>query len=712
VKRVTDPALLAQLEGEEPPAPGGLKRVTDPALIAQLEGAEEPRSVPKEVVRQGGLTVRNAARGMYALPGIVANVPAILANQALGLYEKVAGKEKGFRFPDQTGFADYLADRTGLPQAENATERVVGDVTAGMAGAGSMVKAGTDLATKASSRVVQRIGDVLRTAPGAQVTAGATGPGASSVVREEGGGTGAQLAAGVVGSLIPAAPTGVAEGVRRFLRGGEQGRQRVAANIDTFERSGAGSPTVGQATEARSGRAIESVLAKVPGSAGRMVRKAEAESAGLGAKVGEIATNLSPRAGAEPAGRAIRGGMEDFVEGFKARAAKLYDKVDRYIPPDTTVSATNTLAKLKELTKPIEGAKQTSKLIQTPRLSSVESALAADAAATPAQPILSRLLGADGKPIVTGETLAQPGGIPYQALKELRSAIGAKLSNPSLVDDVPTGQWKQLYGALTKDMGAAARAAGPKAEQAMVKASNYYRGRMDTIEKVLQPILKKADPEDVFKAAISGTNEGATTIRGVVKSIPPESRKMLAATVLRRLGKATAGKQDELGEVFSTETFLTNWNRIAPEAKKSLFSTLSREHRADLDKIAKVASNIRDGSRVFANPSGTAQGVASQTPLFILLGTGSAGAALGQPIASNMAARLMESPKFVRWLAESTRKPVEQWPAQLNALFQQSLYLNGEDRKDVRAYISAVRQATRQAPAAEPSSTAPQGVGR
>jgi hypothetical protein len=45
-----------------------------------------------------------------------------------------------------------------------------------------------------------------------------------------------------------------------------------------------------------------------------------------------------------------------------------------------------------------------------------------------------------------------------------------------------------------------------------------------------------------------------------------------------------------------------------------LFSPLSKEMTADLDKIAKVASNVREGSKVFANPSGTTQALASETP--------------------------------------------------------------------------------------------------
>lgn len=700
MKRVTDPELLAQLEGGA--APEGLKPVTDPALIAQLE-ADEKRSLPAQVVRAVGRTARAGVQGITALPNMIGD--------ALGLQSSQAVRN--------------ALSKLGLPEAENPTERIAEDVASGMAGAGGMVGLGRGMA-KAATPLVQRIGQLLSTAPGLQVTAGATGPGAASVVREEGGGPGAQMAAGVAGAALPAVPALAAAATRAAMRGGEAGRQRVAQNIKTFEEAGAGTPTVGQATESRANRAVESVLAKTPGAAGRMASKAQAESLALGGKVEDMARSLAGRTGAAPAGRAIKGGLEHFVDDFKAASGRLYDALDNHIPGTTQVQATNTLAKLKQLTAPIKGAERTSALIKTPRIGDVAEALSADAAAQPAKvipgtpvgakgphgvPLPPSLLGPDGNPLPT-IIPGKNGGIPYEALKQLRSAVGEKIANPSLTDDISTAQWKQLYGALSRDMAEAARGAGPKAEAAFVRANNFHRAGMQRIEDVLQPIVAKGDPEDIFQAAISGTKEGATTISGVMKSLQPESRKVVAATMLRRLGVATPGKQNELGEVFSSETFLTNWNRISPDSKRVLFSSLPEQMRLDLDKIAKVAANIREGSQVFANPSGTAPAAAGYMTaggFVISLLTGQVGTAAsiaGGVGAANLGARVMTSPKVVRWLAESTRKPVEQLPAQLNQLFQQSLYMNGDERKEVRQFVKDVRAAIPRAGAQTPEGAA------
>lgn len=668
--------------------------------------APPERSIGERLVRQAGLTTRAGVQGVAAIPAMLGNVPAALYNKIADLFSPSASdgqgtSERGFRFPDQPQAVSRLLTRLGLPEPQNATERVAGDVAAGVAGAGGMVKAGEGLAT-AASPLVRRFGEVLATNPGAQVVSSATGTGAASSTREAGGGPVAQMAAGVAGGMVPALPAAFASLTRGMVRGGAAGREQVADTIKTFEDAGAGVPTVGQATQGRGARAVESALAKTPFAAGRMEAKAAGEAAGMGAKIEDMAAGLAPRSGAAPAGRQIKGGLEHFVEDFKAKSGELYGALDQHIPADTQIQASNTLAKVAELTKPIPGAKDTSALLQTPRLAAVGAALAKDSAAKAAQPLLSTLLGADGKPIVTGETLAQPGGIPYQALKELRSAVGAKIANPSLTDDIPTGQWKQLYGALSRDLGAAARAAGPDAEAAMVRASNHYRSGMQRIEEVLQPIVAKGDPEDIFKAAVAGTKEGATTLQGVMKSLPAESRKLVTATALRRLGTALPGKQNEPGEVFSTESFLTNWNKLHPDAKRVLFAPMPDGMRSDLDQIAKVAANIREGSKVFANPSGTARNVVTYGV------AGSAGASVISllfggnilPLASiggglataNGAARLMTNPKFVSWLADATRVPVEQLPAQLNILSQATWNMSRSDRNEVQGLVKTARE--------------------
>lgn len=263
---------------------------------------------------------------------------------------------------------------------------------------------------------------------------------------------------------------------------------------------------------------------------------------------------------------------------------------------------------------------------------------------------------------------------------------------------MPRDKWKALYAALSNDLKEAADEAGAAAQKAFARANDHHAAGMKRIEDVLSPVVSKADPEDIFKAAIAGTKEGASTISGVMKSIPEDSRKVVASTMLRRLGRATAGQQDDLGEAFSTETFLTNWNKISPEAKTSLFGSMSKDMRSNLDEIAKVAANIREGSKVFANPSGTQQAVSSQVAgggFLVALVTGHpevAAAIGGTALAANATARLMTNPGFVTWLAQSSRAPSAALPAAIQTLSNISGKWETEDRAAAEDYIKAARQ--------------------
>jgi hypothetical protein len=84
--------------------------------------------------------------------------------------------------------------------------------------------------------------------------------------------------------------------------------------------------------------------------------------------------------------------------------------------------------------------------------------------------------------------------------------------------------------------------------------------------------------------------------------------------VIERLGKATPGQQDSTGGAWSPETFLTNWNRMAPKARDELLSGFpnSDQVRDDVQKVADAASQMRTNSKMWANPSGTSANAAAR----------------------------------------------------------------------------------------------------
>lgn len=115
---------------------------------------------------------------------------------------------------------------------------------------------------------------------------------------------------------------------------------------------------------------------------------------------------------------------------------------------------------------------------------------------------------------------------------------------------------------------------------------------------------------------------------------------------------------------------------MSSEAKRALFDRHGAQFRTDMDRVAQVADNLRQGSQVFRNPSGTAQAGALQATLGgagVAVATGNLGTAaaiLATLGGANASARLLTHPPFVRWLASQTARPAGAYPAALNQLAQ------------------------------------------
>lgn len=618
------------------------------------------RTLPKEIVRQLGLTGRHIVEGVTALPNMVGD--------ALGLQSSKA-------------ISDLLT-RVGLPQTENSQERVVGDISRAVFGAAVPLGVGSQM-VKAAAPAVKNIGTILSTAPGMQTASAAMGGGAGGVVRESGGSPTAQLAASLAAGLTPSAAAYGAKQLPKSLLAGKDGQQNIIKNVKIFKEAGV-APSVGQTTEKRLPRAFESFLSKTPGAAGRMTKKAETEAMAIGNRVEELASAIAPKSSATLAGKAVEEGISGphgFINQFRLKQRQLYNALDRFIPKDTEVPVLNTEDALQRLSHPIVGAEETSKILANQKILQVWEALKKDL----------RKQGIKG----TDKLLTQQEPqkvLPYEAIKQLRTKIGDLLASNELLTDIPRSQLKQVYAAISEDMKAAtALSSNPK--QALIswgRANSYTKAGHSRVDNILQTVINKGDPEKIFQAAISGTREGATTFRGVMQSLPQESKKILAATMTRRMGHALPGKQNEMGEIFSTETFLTNWNKLAPEAKQVLFGTQAPSYKNSMEQIAKIANNIREGSKVFANPSGTQPALSNQATvggaiLSLLMGHPGATAGIaGAAGTANLSARLMLNPKFVNWLATEARKPIELLPISLNMLSMN----NPEIASDLREVLS------------------------
>ena len=578
--------------------------------------------------REIGLGARNVVSGVTDALGIVGNP----INYAIS---KATGKP----YQTMSDASGSLMDSAGLPRPETASERVGSDVGRAVSGTALTMGAG---ALAPVGGVVNRL---LTGSPVLQGISAATGAGSAGITRENGGGMGGQALAGLAGGLAPGVTQAAASGLTRLaMRGGEAGRQAMEQGISDFRMNGA-EPSVGQAAGNRRTQGLESLLAGGPTSGGVMVRAAERQATDLGQGLQNRAEGFYRNASGERAGMAVESGVDTFTGNIGATRKALYWQADRLIPNTTTLPLSRTQQALADLTAPNPNAPATTAAMINPKIRNLADTIAQDMASA-------------------------PGGLPYATVKDIRSRIGAELSDFSLTTDKPTAEYKRLYAALSQDMEEAARRQGPAAERAAKRANNYFKASAGRIEALERVVDKNGGPEKVFAAAMSGTQDGGTVLRKVMQSLPPDGQKAMTGAVIKRMGLATKGQQGAEGDKFSAQTFLTNWNGISKEAKAALFDRHGAKFSADMDRIARVAERITTGSKVFANPSGTANRAAAYGYAASLAGSAATGqaAAFGALVtsgaAANLTARMMTNPRFVSWLAKTTELPASALPAQ------------------------------------------------
>lgn len=626
--------------------PDGVMRIEMALPSKPPQGGEPPqeRSMVNRLARQAGLTARAGITGVTGLASMGTNAAISGINSLLGT-----------SIPQADVGATLSA--IGLPQPENSAERVAQDVAGGMAGAGSIAGIGQSLSRNALAPVARAIGGQLGAGVGTQVASAAAGTGAAGVAREEGVGPGGQLAAGLAGGLAaPAALYGAGAATRGLLRGGEQGRQTVARNLDEFQRAGT-TPTLGQATERPVLQGLETVMSQSPGGAGVMARRAAGQVDDISGEVGNIVGRLSPNAGALEAGEAVTRGLEGFKAGVKRVQGQLYDRLDDYIPQAAPVQVDRTRQALAALNSDIDGAPALSQMFKNSRIKGIENALLSDLDS--------------GMTSYGAQASRRASTLPYESIKKLRTLVGKEIDNTNFTSDVPRDKWRAVYAALSDDLGDAAERAGPEAYDTWRWANQFTRDQVGRLDD-LASIAGRDTPEKVFNAAIAGSQDGDTMLRRVVSAIPKENRRELAAAVIQRMGRATAGNQNEVGDVFSTSTFLSNWNRLSPQARETLFGRVDDPKLlSQLENLAKVSTNIRDGSRYLANPSGSGPAAARQALLgaAALAGltgnAGALGAIGGGVVGTNLLSRALTNPNALMRLARPTQVDV---PAVLGGL--------------------------------------------
>lgn len=395
-------------------------------------------------------------------------------------------------------------------------------------------------------------------------------------------------------------------------------------------------PMAGGVTGNKNIQRLESGLTQSV-TAGRVMQHAAEESLrGLAKAADKLAKKYGPVGTREEVGGILKKSTPEAVAQFRALSEKLYTGIDKVIGKQTPVSIQNTVDTFSTVLSNLGNTPKMSEMIDK-SIWKIAEAMMADA----------HMFG---------------GKLPYIALKSARTKVGGMMETPVIhsIGDTEAGQLKALYGALSKDMQSAAAAKGLSREMA---AADDITKRIHTQDLPwLETIQRSKYDETAFKTLMSGAEEGGSRLRLMRRNMRPEEWDVVAGTVLSNLGKASPGAQSAVGDVFSVSTFLTNWNKLAPEAKQAVFGGSRYKALApELDRLSRVAGSMKDVQNV-ANTSNTA---GAQMAMQVILAPVAAGVSGGIKtgattlVATTLPpwaiAHVITKPSFVRWLANGSK---------------------------------------------------------
>jgi len=413
----------------------------------------------------------------------------------------------------------------------------------------------------------------------------------------------------------------------------------------------------GVATQSPAVQRLEAGLAQTPGGAQVIAPKYELMQDQMGTAARNIAEDIS-RASKTPTPQifAEKGGLGKFLqEGsqaagkrFEERREQIDDIVANAVGSQNRFPATNTAQLVAQLQAEIAKSPQTLGPIY--------------------QPVIDRALR------VVSDAQSGFGGVPFAALRKERTSIGKDLARPDISGLSDTSNFARLYDALRKDIVAAANQSGDIASRAIKLHDRYVRFNREVNLPALQKIVDQNLDVNAVNFAMAGTKDGMGRLQLLMRNFRPEERDTLAASVWQQLGNAKAGMKEgaDVGAdsyEFSANTFLTNWNNLSDSAKRVLFSgERYRNIIPSINDLVKVTTGAREaGKAVNTSNTGGAQMVTSA-----LLGAGGLvgggvggdmtqalvgglSALSGLVLTSNTAAKLLESPRFIRWVSDTSK---------------------------------------------------------
>lgn len=559
---------------------------------------------------------------------------------------------------DATGYGDHtyntgqiLSDAFGLSNNTTGTDEALQFAGSALTGAG----AARSIASIAAPGIARNALEVVGRTPIRDTVAG-LGAGAGMAAGRESGIPGGEIGGALIGGLAGYGGANALAGL-----GGQRGATPLLQAADRQRvqllPADAGGPVA---------RAVTTGTRASPLSVGPVVRQAQAQQGQMRDATRRAVENQGGAVDTDLAGEAVRGAAERYTRNTSARASRLYDRANQQAQ-GVQIRPQQTIGRLDEYIARVQ----------------------ADPSAPPSA--VSDL-----------QRFRQniENGVSVSGLRDARSRLSQGVYDGQLRSGAETAMWKDILSNLSTDIDAGLRQAGRTgAANQFKRADEFWKGRVEHIDQVLQPILgRDKSGEDIVSAIESmtrGGRGGNARLSRLLGEMTPDEAMNVRATVIDRLGRANPGAQNAEGTAYSSATFLTNWNKMTPQAKASLFP--ESQLRRDLNDIAQLADGMKQ-SQSMANFSNTGIAVGANAGLGAAAFMANPALALTGAGAQYLTGRLMASPKFARLLARTAKMA----PAAANRSFTEQLGVLAAQEPVIANDIQSVQRFLSEAGAQSP----------
>jgi hypothetical protein len=357
----------------------------------------------------------------------------------------------------------------------------------------------------------------------------------------------------------------------------------VAQNVDRFDRLGL-TPSLAETSPSRGTQQVSKALAGTL-LGGPIAKRAAGTLSDLGGVVSDTADQIA--GGQAPSrfdlGQLLKSGLENFRERFKEQSDDNYDAVKAIVPKDTMVDMNDTVNAMRGPVNQFPNAPGLGEALSSPKLAKWANILS-----------LPDNLG------------SQP--LSFAEAHAMRARIGDLMNaKPGEITDLPTGDLKQVYGALSESMKNALGEGTPE-RKAWDDAYNFYKQGRSTIDNVIQPLLNKPSGENMVDTIQNMVKQNGVGVQTVRNSLEPDDWDKVAGYMFSNLGQARPGEAGASGQAFSINKFLTDFNTLRqnPEAFNAAFGGTKYEPLAQrYQDIADIADQAKKSGE-FVNRSQSA----------------------------------------------------------------------------------------------------------